>query len=513
LGIDSGSAYVFTRSGSSWAQSAKLTASDAAAGDDFGFSVAVSGDIAVVGAEYDDDAGSSSGSAYLFVPCGAGLYAGASACNACPAGSIAEVGAGRGVVTSGATTCTACAAGQVSSSATVACTECAAGQASSSSSTACASCGAGQFAAAGASACTICGTGQFAAAGASACTVCPAGSITEISVGTGAVSSGATTCSTCPVGEGNTLPSIQCCAIDPPTVPDLVTQACVVCPFPSRCDMFGCVNGSTGRGCAECERGHYQLGENCIPCSNTQMAIFVIGIVGAVTVIGVVWRLSSVGDSHFDYANDAANNAKSVAESISRNVAFMGIASLHLQISCINFGLHFDYPDWLADISKWIGSFVSFDLSLFSNPECSMPDDTETLTIISVRLLVANAGFILMLTILIGIGYCIRSKEHSINAGSALYTLSITALISTHAKALDCTDGHLDVLPSAACWSSTTLLYQVVGASGLALYCILIPLAYVRVIRKHVVEGSTHSPAFIKKFAWIVSAVWPAISR
>ena len=44
----------------------KLTASDAAANDWFGYSVAVSGTAAIVGARDDDDAGSSSGSAYLF---------------------------------------------------------------------------------------------------------------------------------------------------------------------------------------------------------------------------------------------------------------------------------------------------------------------------------------------------------------------------------------------------------------------------------------------------------------
>jgi hypothetical protein len=68
-GSDSGSAYVFTRSGSSWTQQAKLTASDGAGGDSFGWSVAVSGDgsIAVIGAYGDDDRDSNSGSAYIFV--------------------------------------------------------------------------------------------------------------------------------------------------------------------------------------------------------------------------------------------------------------------------------------------------------------------------------------------------------------------------------------------------------------------------------------------------------------
>lgn len=48
------------------AQEQKLTASDGQAGDQFGASVAISGDIAIVGAAADDDNGSSSGSAYVF---------------------------------------------------------------------------------------------------------------------------------------------------------------------------------------------------------------------------------------------------------------------------------------------------------------------------------------------------------------------------------------------------------------------------------------------------------------
>jgi hypothetical protein len=67
---DSGSAYVFTRSGTTWSQQAKLTASDAAALDRFGNSVALSGDTAVVGAQGNDDAGTESGSAYVFTRSG-----------------------------------------------------------------------------------------------------------------------------------------------------------------------------------------------------------------------------------------------------------------------------------------------------------------------------------------------------------------------------------------------------------------------------------------------------------
>jgi hypothetical protein len=65
-GTDSGSAYVFRFDGAAWNEEAKLAASDGAADDHFGISVAVSADVAVAGANADDDAGLQSGSAYVF---------------------------------------------------------------------------------------------------------------------------------------------------------------------------------------------------------------------------------------------------------------------------------------------------------------------------------------------------------------------------------------------------------------------------------------------------------------
>jgi hypothetical protein len=65
-GSNSGSAYLYRFDGSSWQEEAKLLASDGASNDSFGFSVAVSGNLALIGAVYDDDNGSNSGSAYIF---------------------------------------------------------------------------------------------------------------------------------------------------------------------------------------------------------------------------------------------------------------------------------------------------------------------------------------------------------------------------------------------------------------------------------------------------------------
>ncbi len=68
-GTSSGSAYVFARNqggADGWGQVRKLTASDAAESDSFGTSVALDGDTALVGASGNDDAGSSSGAAYVY---------------------------------------------------------------------------------------------------------------------------------------------------------------------------------------------------------------------------------------------------------------------------------------------------------------------------------------------------------------------------------------------------------------------------------------------------------------
>ena len=47
-------------------QRTKLTANDAAQGDYFGWSVAISGNTVMVGVLYDDDGGGESGSTYVF---------------------------------------------------------------------------------------------------------------------------------------------------------------------------------------------------------------------------------------------------------------------------------------------------------------------------------------------------------------------------------------------------------------------------------------------------------------
>jgi hypothetical protein len=65
-----GAAFVYVLSGGVWTQQAKLLANDGAVADKFGYSVAISEDTIVVGAFNDDSPLSNAGSAYVFVRSG-----------------------------------------------------------------------------------------------------------------------------------------------------------------------------------------------------------------------------------------------------------------------------------------------------------------------------------------------------------------------------------------------------------------------------------------------------------
>ena len=70
---NAGAAYIYTRSGTSWTQQAKIQALDKAAYDAFGFSVSIDsdGDTAIVGAYSEDASGiTDTGSAYIFIRSG-----------------------------------------------------------------------------------------------------------------------------------------------------------------------------------------------------------------------------------------------------------------------------------------------------------------------------------------------------------------------------------------------------------------------------------------------------------
>jgi hypothetical protein len=69
-GADAGSAYVFVRSGTSWSQQAQLTGGSAKADAIFGAAVGISGDTVVVGAPFAASNSADSGQTYVFVRSG-----------------------------------------------------------------------------------------------------------------------------------------------------------------------------------------------------------------------------------------------------------------------------------------------------------------------------------------------------------------------------------------------------------------------------------------------------------
>ncbi|MDC0739870.1 FG-GAP repeat protein [Polyangium mundeleinium] len=64
---NAGAAQVFVRKDNVWLPQQKIVASDAEATDGFGYAVAVSGDIAIIGAPNEDDPAENAGAAYIFV--------------------------------------------------------------------------------------------------------------------------------------------------------------------------------------------------------------------------------------------------------------------------------------------------------------------------------------------------------------------------------------------------------------------------------------------------------------
>ena len=79
-----GAAYAYIETNGTWSQTAELTASDGAAGDAFGFSVALSGSTALVGAPYRS---SQNGAAYVFTG-GSGIWSQAAELSLIGAGAV-----------------------------------------------------------------------------------------------------------------------------------------------------------------------------------------------------------------------------------------------------------------------------------------------------------------------------------------------------------------------------------------------------------------------------------------
>jgi hypothetical protein len=69
---NTGAAYIFKNTGAGWIEETKITASDRETGDYFGLDVFINGELVIVGSPNDDDNGANSGAAYIFKNTGSG---------------------------------------------------------------------------------------------------------------------------------------------------------------------------------------------------------------------------------------------------------------------------------------------------------------------------------------------------------------------------------------------------------------------------------------------------------
>jgi hypothetical protein len=94
---------LFRRSGSAWTEDQHITSGDAAAGDEFGAGFALDGTTMLIGAQRDDDAFNSSGSAYAFT-LSSGNFSrfgfGDGSGSACPCGNFSHPRLAQGCVNS-----------------------------------------------------------------------------------------------------------------------------------------------------------------------------------------------------------------------------------------------------------------------------------------------------------------------------------------------------------------------------------------------------------------------------
>ena len=319
-----------------------------------------------------------------------------------------------------------------------------------------------------------------------------------------------TVCAQCAAGKEAPGAGMVCadCADGFMSEPD-DTISCAKCPYGNRCVGGSCVVGSTGRGCASCDTNctasnctaarYFQVGQNCFPCpEGIATSVIVAGAVVAVVFLTALWQVTMVKPRSEDDSDgredtegtkenvETARSALQSASRISDTAIFTSITLPHLQFISFSFTLPFGWPDFVEEFASYVSSLVSIDFGQITSPECAdMTDDSDTL-FVSKFLITHGAFFAVNAILLIPKLTGHHRALHSTNAMIAVWTLTLSPLVKSCIRTIDCTHQpqysppiwSLDSMPSIECWADNTTFWvmAVMGCVLLSIYAVIIPV-------------------------------------
>ena len=209
------------------------------------------------------------------------------------------------------------------------------------------------------------------------------------------------------------------------------------------CKDGTCVGNSVGDGCAQCSKGHFQAGAQCLSCpEGVETTTIVLGAAAIVVVLGLLWRITRVrtdGRAAVEEIQGNSDTARSAAQGLSNTAIFISIAFSHLNLSFMCFELPFGYPQLLTTLARWVVSVFSFDFAMLTAPECQLQDE-DPISVMTIKFAMTHVLFAAMVTLLM-LAKCHcgeHNRFHSTNAAVALYTLSIGALTKSCVSAFTC---------------------------------------------------------------------------
>jgi len=260
----------------------------------------------------------------------------------------------------------------------------------------------------------------------------------------------------CPVGAR--LVQWETCDCEDGKIRDATTAVCNKCPHPQRCVAGACALNSAGAGCSECAAGHFEAGGRCLACPGDGMnAMMMLTAAGALLFLLVLWRVTRVrthgdeddvevgGDAEEDSARatlediaeqkDTAKSAGTeiaktgIVSSLSNSAIYASLAMTHMQFSFMALQLPFGFPDALIELSRMLGGLFTFDFGVLASPECNVQDEPIETVLLYKFGFTQGAFFLLLGTIFLAKLHCGEHNNlHASNAGTALYTLSLSML-------------------------------------------------------------------------------------